>query len=347
MKQVIVDRIKHIVNGNVVSRKILSSPLSKIIVERMKLDTAVFGEAEPSIIAKYIPSASANVERFPSFMEEVVNYRFLMDLGRDFKPYPQLYYEAGGLMLIQDLGEDNVNYSNRAQCAIELADTFAELHCSTFGKANMHNKLRKQYGLPSSDNRVMSMNEQNLFFDIGYQYLVRTSVFDEKNHQITNSKLVVNNPGLFYTFIHDDISARRQTISDNQGIKFIDFETGKYAHSLLDLARPVVGKIERKIKLNRYFLNNPGFSSSFWEMYMDKVFSLRGKFVEKNEFLTHFLNCCVFTSIANIGVALRANEMLPPLTSLGKIISEIIWRLICILEQNNSNGFSEIRKLAN
>lgn len=329
--------------------KRLNAPSSEIAVERVSLTSSVVGITETRIITKSISRELPEYHRPPSFLEEMVNYLFLSGLHDKFTYFPKLYLHNDTLIVLQDLGPDSYEYSTMDECANRLAETLVTLHIATFGREGYHKQLRKEIGLSTVDLRVWSKDEQNIFFELGLEYMTQIMSIKDCEEMFLKAKHQVNNPGVFSAFIHDDLSARRQTVSDDHHLYLVDFETGKYAHCLLDIVKPILGKVERKRKLNRYFLNNPSFPWEFTEMYKKKLFSRMEGFVNESIWEDHLQSCFIYITIANIGVALRAHELMPALTNFNDIVNEIVFRLVPILKKRDTdenNLFLEKIRLA-
>ncbi len=322
----------------IAARKKLNSPLSVIQVERIHFDrsekTAATG-MPASVILKSLPQPLRSEAGPPSFLEELANYQFL-DTVRDAFPYfPQLYFGNETAIILEDLGLDKYIYDSAWECAERLAETMARLHCATAGKEAEYLTARSRHALPLDDLRVWSADEQNAFFDIGLRFVKQLDAMRPAVPVFLTAKEIVNHAKDFRTFIHDDISARRQTVSTADALYLIDFETGKYAHRLLDVVKPILGKVERRRKLNRYFLNTPGFSPTLFEAYYDKCAALDGGAIDRKTWEKHFYACCLFITFANLGLAIRADQLLPAATSRRNILAQILNQLALVLAAAN------------
>lgn len=317
----------------------LNSPLSPIRVERVPME----GYGSGTAILKRIPDDLPPEEIPPSFREEWVNYLFLETLRDRFSSFPRLYRGDRTAMLLEDLGPDDYAYETMEECGDRLARTMARLHETTAGKEAELRTLRERHGLPEEDLRVWSTREQNLFFRIGLERILADRTVRSLEPLFLQAQQTVNDPGIFKAFIHDDIAARRQTVSTGDDLYFIDFETGKFGHRFLDLLKPILGKVERRRDPARYFLNNPAFSWSLVQSYREYATSLRNGEVPPEAWNRHLNACAIFLSVANMGVAFQADTILPPLTSLGEVLYQIRLRLFRAMKANPDQSFRPIR----
>lgn len=328
-------------DGGIAQKSRINAPISIIGVERWVLNAPLPGKPGSSVIVKSLPQGMSPGSRPPSFLEELVCYRFLTTVRDDFALFPELYFGSDSLFILEDLGPDAHDYASAEEACEWLARTLAGFHAATAGHRRRYDSLRAEAGL-AEDGRVWSQAEQTLFFRIGLDYLACFPELRRFPDLMEHAVSCVNAPGPFLAFIHDDLAARRQTVSASGGLYLLDFETGKFGHCLLDVLKPILGKVERKSKLGKYFLNSPGLPVSLFETYRGMRNDAGGAFAETAEWNTHWCACAVFLTVANIGVAIRAGQTLPSLEGFGNVVAQALHRLATLLDAVSTPAYGPL-----
>ena len=267
----------------VFGRNTLISHVEKIsergaIVARLRLKNA----SVPNVIAKYTREpvrVGKTVDRDKvEFVEEQLAHRFMATLSGGEKCKPDLLYAAPeGIILLEDLGPDaRKSRQNYGFLIPRLAEAIAHLHAAGRGQYEKYCEMRLLAGLgtPMEDRRRYGKPAYRFLYRAGMDFvLTRFEVSALRyNKSAIEAELMevarlIDNPGPFLTFIHDDLGNARQTFEVDDKLLLLDFEYSKYSHALLDFAKPIMGKFEISLKSGVYAWTGSNFSLELIDHY--------------------------------------------------------------------------------
>lgn len=283
----------------------------------------------------------------PDFTEEQLNYQYLEQLRPRFEHFPAHLGQQPGLLLMEDLGPDSYEFPSLEDIVNALVATLYNLHDSSCSTLHLYGQLRKNAGL-GTDERRYGIAGCARMFEQGCKQLcefagllgLRASALQGLLHEAGTRIL---NPGTFWAFVHDDLADRRQSVVVNGTIKLLDFEHGKFFHRLIDLAKLLMGKIERDNEKKAMIYHHPHVPVHIGQVYYDRWRqNLAAPTAE--EFLCHFAAANIFQTMLIIGrlVELQGPEML---YSMAGNLKMILPRLVQHLEQGTPDHFTKLRGL--
>lgn len=277
----------------------------------------------------------------PAFAEEQFIYRFLADLDPCFARCPRVLAAAPGIMLLSDLGEHRRDAPAEAIMP-RMAETLADLHTRTVDAYPLYTRLRRSASL-GEDRRMYSLGEYASLFQFGGQLIedycrelgMMTPDCDAILRDVRETIL---DPGPFRAFIHDDLAARRQFFLVDDRCFLIDFEMGKYAHILLDVCKPLVGKFDCKRGTNYFFLNHLNFPVTFADCYRESLAAVGG-IAPSDDVWDHALSSAlIFTTVVNLGALTCVTQPYQPLESHEGMTKQLLERLLLLLDGNESHA---------
>ena len=262
-----------------------------------------------SLIAKHMPFNSdffhGKNSCHPALQNELIAYEFLMHIREKFSLFPKLLGFSNGIMLLEDLGEDNFNFEDETSAQEACISTFANLHACTSGKQSVYVDIENKLKFSERGYRVLPFNDSGRHFELGWQYIcslagppgVKINIGKETN----NIQRMVQKPGVFYSFLHNDFLSRRQSIVKKGKFFLIDFEHSKFSHALLDFWQIYVGKIEYNIKKGIYFRKRFNYIHGMDSFYRKQFEDSAGRQIDEKEWQTHLYGILIYLSVCMIG----------------------------------------------
>lgn len=230
-----------------------------------------------SVVAKYRPRRGPAIldGDARNFDEETFAYRFLMTFREEFPFFPRLLGLGDGLILLEDLGPDTYVFPSEEAVNTALARLFSRLHRVTADREAAYDDARHRWGYPPADEDRRPFGPRGSVgaFTVGCRELLRWSGILQPASTATLVEMVreaertIRDPGPFRAFVHDDLSNRRQSVVRDGEFHLLDFEYSKYFHALTDLAKLMIGKIERRIVGRQYVHMHPSVSHGMAAAY--------------------------------------------------------------------------------
>lgn len=247
-------------------------------VGRLRIDGA---GAPLSVIVKHAhPEEFGGLCANPEFREEQIVHRFLRACGVEEGLKPALYaWDPQGLTVLEDLGTENYRrMRSYAELVSMLSSALARLHAGTRDRQDEFLRLRRDAGIgdPGTDSRRYGSNALHRRARRGRDHLLDRAGRDGSARErgailaeLENAIELVEAPGEFLCLIHDDLGNARQTFEVADRLYLLDFEYARYAHGLLDLCKPLIGKFEMELDTGFYRWVNPNFPLALADAYRD------------------------------------------------------------------------------
>lgn len=249
-------------------------------VGRLRID----GTGAPSsVIVKHAhPEEFGGLCANPEFREEQIVHRFLRDCGVEEGLKPALHaWDPQGVTVLEDLGTENYRRMRSYDELVSmLSAALARLHAGTRGRQDDFIRLRRDAGLgdPGADSRRYGSNALHRRARRGRDHLLDRVGHDRSARErgailaeLENALALVEAPGQFLCLIHDDLGNARQTFEVGDRLYLLDFEYARYAHGLLDLCKPLIGKFEMELDTGFYRWVNPNFPLTLVDAYRDSL----------------------------------------------------------------------------
>lgn len=144
-------------------------------------------------------------------------------------------------------------------------------------------------------------------------------------------------PGVFLSFIHDDLGNARQTYNVNDQLLLLDFEYAKYSHMLLDFVKPIIGKFEINLLDGTYSWIRTNFPLQLTVEYRKQLFDFYQICFEDIEWKNALYNAFTYGTIAMIG---RLCFLEPDRNLIGTVaenIKALLHKLIELLDEMKYN----------
>ncbi|PST83931.1 hypothetical protein C7T94_04090 [Pedobacter yulinensis] len=287
--------------------------------------------------------------RYPSdFLEEQLNYQYLSRLRPGFERFPASLAQHQGLLLMEDLGPDTYGFNSLEEIVDALVGTLHNLHDSSYGTEQLYLELRAAAGLGDDERRYSAMGCARMFQKGCDQLSEFFTLLGLRQEQLLNRSLaeagrLILSPGPFWSFVHDDLADRRQSVVLNGTIKLLDFEHGKFFHRLIDLAKLLMGKIERDNDKKAMIYHHPNVPTGIGEVYYTR-WAQSAAAPGRSEFTHHFAAANIFQTMLIIG---RLSELqgAEVLYSTAGNLKMILPRLVHHLEQGAPGHFQELKAL--
>lgn len=258
---------------------------------------------ELTYIAKFLNEEIIDPERdrfeLANFAEEIRNYKFLMTLRDKYDRFPLLCAHNTKIFILEDLGPRDYHFDNNDELFDAIAECFVQLHTTTKGKKQFYEDF-----IPSTqaveDKRVFSGDMQLKIFQMGRDIVADylgiltphdTQAFVHETEQVVQH---IFNPGVFEAFIHDDLADGRQSVVLDGVIHLLDFEHGKFGHSLMDLATIMIGKMERDLDIDKLTYYNILLPAKLTKIYRDKLERITKQGIDDDRWNEHLASCMIF-----------------------------------------------------
>jgi hypothetical protein len=276
------------------------------------------------------------------FESEYISYLFLDMLGAKFPFRPKLLGREGDHILIEDLGPDAFQYPDDRSAGEAICSTFALLHTCAYGREAEYESLRAMHGLPhfSEDARrygqpgtaLMAANAVAVVDDMmSVLQVAPAGKFQQLTEEIIQR--ICDPASAFRSFVHDDLSGRRQSISIDGKLFLIDFEHSKYFHILMDIAKPMMGKFIINMQKNNFEHAHPNFEYSLLDLYREKHEALNGKKFTEADWLLHYGSALTFQTLLIIG-RMREFDISLLVHSVAANVRMVLLRLVRFLKDN-------------
>ncbi|MEP1577704.1 MAG: hypothetical protein ABJJ87_01815, partial [Lentilitoribacter sp.] len=262
-----------------------------------------------TVIAKH---HNNNIPKYilPYFNEETLNYNFLMSIRDEFDKFPKLYGNNQCLFVLEDLGKTSQNFKNEMEIMESIARTFSDLHKSTFDKKNLY-EISRTYHEIKDDLRDFSNNGQHDQFIQGANILANYVEITTKHSMSRFIKFAmpiledIRFPGHFESFIHGDMICARQSVYVDGVVKLLDFEHGRFAHSLIDLAVFLIGKIEINTNIDKLHYSHINLSAQLAAIYRKMIQEKSGRVISDTIWNRNLASCFFFQAI----ILIKTTEM--------------------------------------
>lgn len=320
---------------------------TEIQVLRLTLQHPDHNETKTAILKFVNPLSYGHADFIPSdFQEELINYQYLQRIQSRFDRFPTMYRHTGRMFLMEDLGPDTYAFDSLHQIVDSLAETLQQLHQASRDTAQLYEQVRQEAGL-GADVRRYGPEGCALIFQKGCTMLLEFFSLlglpgaERLEMQLQHAGCLVLSPGPFWSFVHDDLADRRQSVVIDGKIILLDFEHGKFFHSLIDLGKLLMGKIERDNDKKAMVYHHPYVPSELGQVYYEKWLNAGGA-PSYADFQLHFAAANIFQTMLIIGrlSELQGTEVL---YSLAGNVKAILPRLVQHLQ--DIGYFSELKIL--
>ncbi|SBS33274.1 hypothetical protein MSP8886_02700 [Marinomonas spartinae] len=271
-----------------------------------------------------------------TFANEILSYRFLMNIRNRFAAWPLLYHYNQRILLIEDLGANDPQIPDNLWQ--EVADVFVNLHTAT------HQQHAQYQALLSTNDQHNCQHlktvQQHAFTqarDLLSEYI---EVLDHQNYhtfiQLTQQVLHdLNQPGHFHAFIHDDLVDGRQSILRDGKIYLLDFEHGKFGHALMDIATLLIGKMERHLDSNVMIYNHLQAPLTLPEQYRQRWQHNMQLAIDDQHWDQHLASCLIFQAFTTLySRKMQAEKIFTH--SLAQMLGQVLTRLLQCLQGNSA-----------
>lgn len=292
--------------------QILSYQDLKNVRQGVSVDRVFLQESQRkfSVIIKAVtPEALSRNDLFhiQRFSEERFNYLFLSHLYPNFKYFPKLLAEQQHYFILEDLGSDRYGYSNQLILMDSLAQTLVELHTATADQFQIYQDLRQKYNVGENPHRKYGMRQYNNFFQKGWEqvkiFINQMGLpFQGIEQTIEKIHRSINDPGDFFAFVHGDMTSLRQSVQYHEKTFLFDFEGGKYAHALLDIAEALIGKFEYLTNGEYHLLNHTELPITFAHIYRQKREFVLQKPIEEKIWQQELGAALIYNTFRNLAV---------------------------------------------
>lgn len=318
----------------------------EIHVMRLTLHAGGSDEIKTAVLKFFDPEMYPKGFSPPDFQEEKVNYQYLQQLKSSFSRFPAFYGYGEHMILIEDLGPDTYTFDSLDSIINALAETLYSLHRASQNTRNIYEQVRKEAGL-GVDTRRYSFDGCTRIFQQGCSRVLEffSSIGLQEKPQLESFLLQVRDlvliPGPFWSFVHDDLADRRQSVVIDGKIILLDFEHGKFFHSLIDLSKLLIGKVERDNITKAMIYHHAHVPTEMGQVYYNKWINA-GNAPSHADFQLNFDAANIFQTMLVIG-RLSERQETEMSYSLAGNIKMIVSRLIYHLR--NSLYFSELAVL--
>jgi hypothetical protein len=199
-----------------------------------------------SLIIKKVEASSYHSEDTNSwdtrrFFNDWMGSQFLSTLPSPFKHSPQFY--GGdctiGLIILEDVQHDarlvesllGSDRNQAEQALLQYATCLGRLHTATIGKAAEFEALFQTIAP-----QVKPVKETVTICQ--HQSILEKLEIQPENHWLHDLNAIeeaINHPGDFLAYIHAD-ACPDNVLDTDEGLRLIDFETGRFGHALMDAA---------------------------------------------------------------------------------------------------------------
>lgn len=327
---------------DIVGRQVLAS--RSAIVARLAL-TGGTGAPRTVVVKHVFPNAWGDPARTaPEFVEEQAAHRFLASTASEEGLKPRLLaWDPQGIIVLEDLGRDPAPRMRTFDELVPmLARAFARLHGRTRGREGEYLRLRAGAGLPLPDVDVRRYGgpaqarrrvkgAAHLMELAGWRGGVDLGVLQK---ELETAIAAVEAPGPFAALIHDDVANARQTFDAGDELFLLDFEYARYAHALLDLCKPMLGKFEMEVNTGLYVWSCPGFSPALAATYREALREMHDVAFQDGVWSHGLAAALVASALALVG---RLAELEPDRRLAGTVaenVSGVLYRLQSLLQAN-------------
>jgi hypothetical protein len=297
--------------------------------------------APASVFVKY-PAADASASR-AEFDEELLALRFLESQPARPPFWAALLAWREHRYLVQtDLGRMPPAPARGFDYLVpRLARSLARLHATGWGSEayTAYHRLRTTAGLapdPAADHRRFGLPALHQLFQQGSSHVLHWAAPTGPVHlalgaELAHAQAAIATPGPWRTLIHDDLCNARQTFEVDDELYLLDFEWAKYSHALLDLGKPMLGKIERHLPTGTYLWNNPRFPPTLTTTYRAELAQLIGMAVPDATWDEALAAAYVFHALGLIGRLLQLRPTQPLLGTVAENRNGILYSLYQLL----------------
>jgi hypothetical protein len=241
----------------------------------------------------------------PDFLEERVNYQFLERLRPSFNRFPVIFGRNETMLLMEDLGPDTYVFNSPESVTSALAETLYSLHNESRGTRPLYQLLRSQAGLGIDGRRYSPEGCARIFGQGCAKLLDFFSLVGLEEKPLLEKLLLqagelVITPGPFWSFVHDDLADRRQSVVINGRVVLLDFEHGKFFHSLIDLSKLLIGKVEWENSKKAMIYHHANVPGELGQVYYNK-WSDAGNAPSHADFRLNFDAANIFQTMMIIG----------------------------------------------
>lgn len=308
--------------------------------------TNVLNQKRTFIYKEFIPSGIPN-EDFLRYKlrTEMLNYSFLMGIREQFSRFPKLYdYDLNSnAFLLEDLGSEPFYFNG--EYLKELLDTMALMQVSSKYKKdeylnlNTSNKFIEENLVYQEQNQIVATLAQDIIAD----YLKTMFNIDPTSFTNLTKKVIqdVHHSGDYESFIHYDFVDGRQSAMKDGKVMLLDFEMGRFSHSLLEIAVLLMGKIEVNVDINKRHYTHKNISNEIIEAYRLKTEKLSKRPIVKDEWNHEMGNCLIYHTLSLIKqreIGLQKVQMFSFLSDLKIIINRLLY---CLEPINSHNELKE------
>lgn len=242
--------------------------------------------------------------------EEMACYEFLQEAAGFALCARMLLADSRGFIVLEDVSEgDDSPLEDLDTLSSRLANTFAQLHITTYGKENHYLNIRQKALLPErqEDQRSYSLAAHRRRYRSGaaclkdYCQILGIGVPPTYHAYIDLAEAEMENPGPFLCFVHDDMANARQVIKRRNQFYLLDFENAKYSHALLDLCKPLAGKFEMLLDSGEFFYANPNFPLTLVQQYRERIQQHYGREFDDAFWDAAFTQALIYHGIALVG----------------------------------------------
>lgn len=297
---------------------------------------------EITFIAKFLNEEIIDPERdrfeLANFAEEIRNYEFLMTLRDKYPYFPMLCSQNSRIFILEDLGPRTYHFDDNESLFDAITECFVQLHSTTKGKRKFYEEF-----MPSTqaveDKRVFSGDMQLKIFQMGRDIVADyLSILTPHSSQalISDTESVIEhiyNPDIFEAFIHDDLADGRQSVILDGVIHLLDFEHGKFGHSLMDLATILIGKMERDLDIDKLTYYNILLPTRLSNIYRSKLERLTNTRIDDDLWNKHLASCMIFQAFIVIKLC-TYNSHKEFKDSLAMTVKMVLERLLKCLKDN-------------
>ena len=293
-----------------------------------------------SVVVKHVPAEQYGARHRNAwrreFLEEAAAYAVLSRPDVAFADRPAfLGLHPNGVAVLEDLGSRPDPLLPLDAVAPRLALVLAKLHAATRGRGELLSAERRRVGLPEHgvderyDGTTAAIRRRSAGGELLADWPAATSVADSSAVRALLSPVVraVETPGPWHAVIHDDIANHRQCPTRDGRLLLLDFENARYAHSLLDVAKVLVGKFERDLERGDMVYQCPGFEPALVGHYRAALADAGGPTFDDDEFATALTDAVTYTLLVELGhlVELDARTVVRGglLGNLGELLARV------------------------
>ncbi|NQZ12196.1 MAG: hypothetical protein HRT35_34015 [Algicola sp.] len=275
---------------------------------------------------------------------ESCHYQFLQHIRTDFYNAPQLLCAAPGVLIIEDLGEDDYVFAVEAQAHKMLLNSFVQLHAASYGKKRQYQQLKVRSGLPKDNTGKLAISDRSLHFKVGSDWLLKhlSAPSEQITKELNEIQQVINQPDMFEAFLHHDFVSRRQSVVKDKIFYLLDFEQCEYGHCLQEMAIVYFGKIEYNLKKGLYFRKCSHFIAGSPQYYRQQYSQARQLTITDEQWQRHFGGVMLYHALSVLGNLLlmpdfirRSGLNIKPQYAFDKDVADVVKLVGQLLSQNN------------